>query len=364
MLKMLLKSTLAIVLCAALGLFVIDSRLKATLAAAPAESSRFFDGVFHNEASFDSFSWMRLFGAVKRQLTEEILDDKPTKTLPIETLSRADLEAIPDNVLRLFKLGHSTILIKAFGEYVLIDPMFSQRASPFSFYGPLRFQPTPIALDALPAIDTVLISHNHYDHLDKESIQALASNTQRFLVPLGVEGDLLSWGVAAEKVQAFDWWQEYKTADANFAFTPSQHFSGRGLSDRNTTLWGSWVMQFGDKRLYFSGDSGYFDGFKAIGEKYGPFDLTMLEDGAYNPDWANIHMMPEQAVQANLDLQGRIMLPIHNSTFDLSFHAWYEPLERASAAAEKQGVVLSTPIVGQMFGAETPVTEQWWKDYQ
>ena len=147
------------------------------------------------------------------------------------------------------------------------------------------------------------------------------------------------------------------------AFTPTQHFSGRGLSDANTTLWGSWVIKTNDESLYFSGDSGYFSGFKSIGDKYGPFDYTLIETGAYDKDWADVHMTPEQSVQAHIDLQGKVMIPIHNGTFDLAFHAWYEPLERALSAADKLSVVLNTPIIGAVItvgGCEQQST-RWWR---
>ena len=255
------------------------------------------------------------------------------------------------------------MLLKVYGDYWLIDPVFSDRASPFSFVGPQRFQSTPISLQDLPPIAKVLISHNHYDHLDKGAITALASKVEQFLVPQGVEGDLQKWGVDCAKIVNFAWWQELQTDKALLAFTPTQHFSGRGLSDSNQTLWGSWVIKTAEESLYFSGDSGYFDGFKAIGEKYGPFDLTMLENGAYNVDWADIHMLPEEAVQAHIDLRGVTMLPVHNSTFDLSSHPWYEPLERVTAEAAKQQVKLITPLVGEVFTAKQVVVgEQWWLD--
>ena len=318
---------------------------------------------FHNTAPREQPGFTQMMRIMKRWVTEKKIDPEPKKPLPLKPLSRAQLDALSDDELHLVKLGHSSILIKAKGQYLLIDPVFSERASPFSFMGPKRFQPTPISIDELPPIDKVLISHNHYDHLDKAAIKKLIAKTQQFLVPMGVEGDLQKWGADKAKITRFDWWQELKIDDTLFAFTPSQHFSGRGLGDGNKTLWGSWVIKTAGKRIYFSGDSGYFAGFKTIGEKYGPFDLTLIETGAYNEDWADIHMFPEESVQAHIDLRGVTMLPIHNSTFDLSFHPWYEPLNRVKAEADKQQVQLTTPLVGEVFTVEQVNDTAWWDAY-
>ncbi|RCX00925.1 MBL fold metallo-hydrolase [Marinomonas foliarum] len=260
------------------------------------------------------------------------------------------------------KLGHSSILLKVYGEYWLIDPVFSDRASPFQFVGPKRFHQPPISLEDLPPIDKVLISHNHYDHLDKASIKILLAKTQQFLVPKGVDGDLINWGVEANKIVTFDWWQELQTNQGLVAFTPTQHFSGRGMGDGNTTLWGSWVIKTPQESVFFSGDSGYFSGFKEIGDKYGPFDLTMVETGAYDKDWADIHMKPEESIQAHMDLQGKVMMPIHNGTFDLAFHTWHDPFDRVVTEAERREVTLSTPEFGRIFSIiDLPPLTPWWQ---
>ena len=209
----------------------------------------------------------------------------------------------------------------------------------------------------------MLLSHNHYDHLDKNAVRALAQKTREFLVPLGVDKNLVEWGVSVENIQTFDWWQSTLDTHARLTFTPTQHFSGRGLGDANETLWGSWVIETEKGKLFFSGDSGYFSGFKTIGEKFGPFDLTFIETGAYNEDWPDVHMTPEQSVAAHKDLRGKIMMPIHNGTFNLAFHAWYEPLERVSEAAQRQGVELTTPIVGEVITLGEPMPNNaWWKE--
>jgi L-ascorbate metabolism protein UlaG (beta-lactamase superfamily) len=239
---------------------------------------------------------------------------------------------------------------------------FSERASPFSFMGPKRFHAPPIALDDLPEIEAVILSHDHYDHLDHDTVLALAPKVRHFVTPLGVGQRLIDWGVPAAKVQQFDWWQGTSIAGVQLTATPAQHFSGRSLSDRNSTLWASWVLIDDDLRVFFSGDTGYFDGFKAIGERFGPFDLTLMETGAYDPRWPYVHMQPEQTMQAHVDLKGKRLLPIHNGTFDLAMHRWQDPFERISALARLRNVELVTPVIGSPLAIEQPgPTPQWWQ---
>lgn len=331
------------------------------------QGASYQNGKFRNAVQFEQPGFMKTLAIAKRYYTEPAIDKTPSAALPLQPISRAELDALPDDSLHFVKLGHSSVLLKVYGEYWLLDPVFSERASPFSFLGPKRFHQTPISLSELPPINKVLISHNHYDHLDKVSIKQLVAKTEHFLVPLGVEGDLQKWGVPAVKISQFDWWQELTTANALIAFTPTQHFSGRGIGDGNSTLWGSWVIKTAAGSVYFSGDSGYFEGFKQIGAKYGPFDVAFIETGAYDKDWPHIHMTPEQSVQAHLDVDAKVMVPVHNGTFDLAFHAWYEPLERVTTAALQQNVALFTPYFGQIATlnhADWYSTGQqaWWRD--
>ncbi len=329
-------------------------------------ASQYQNGRFYNVHSFEQPGLLQTVAIFKRYFTEPATDKTPAMPIPLQLVSRAQLDALPDNDVHFVKLGHSSVLLKVYGKYWLLDPVFSERASPFSLLGPKRFHQAPLSIDDLPAIDKVLISHNHYDHLDKASVKKLAAKTRQFLVPLGVETDLQQWGIAANKIQRFDWWQELNTDGALIAFTPTQHFSGRGIGDANTTLWGSWVIKTAAGSVYFSGDSGYFDGFKQIGDKYGPFDLTFIETGAYDNDWAHIHMTPEQSVQAHLDVKGQVMVPVHNGTFDLAFHAWYEPLERVTAAARQADTALLTPQFGQRVSlsqlhGSVAQNHYWWQ---
>ena len=288
-------------------------------------------------------------------------DKTPTEAIPLRHLDAASLADVRGPVV--YRLGHSSILIKLGEDLVLVDPVFSERASPIQWLGPRRFHPVPMDVEALPGIKAVLISHNHYDHLDEGSIRSLANKVERFVVPLGVGAQLRDWGVAAESIVELDWWEELEIDDLKFAATPAQHFSGRSLTDRNETLWASWVIQGNGTNLFFSGDSGYFDGFREIGERYGPFDVTMIENGAYNEAWRSVHMMPEESVQAHIDLRGRAMLPIHNSTFDLSTHSWYEPLDRVAELASERGVQLLTPVIGAPVNVLSPQpTFAWWRE--
>jgi len=280
--------------------------------------------------------------------TKDTSRSTPTTPIPVKAVTREQLDALSDNQLHVIRLGHSSLLLKVLGQYWLIDPVFAKRVSPVSFAGPKRFHAPPISLSELPPIQRVLISHNHFDHLDRASIEGLVEKTSEFLVPLGVETYLHEWGVPAEKTTSFDWWQALSTEESEVVFTPAQHFSGRGLTDRDKTLWGSWVVRTSSESLFFSGDTGYSEHFRSIGGLYGPFDLTLMETGAYANEWPDMHLTPEQSVQAHIDLQGKTLLPVHNGTFDLAFHSWTEPFERVKAAAGKRSVTLATPIIGDV----------------
>jgi len=289
------------------------------------------------------------------------VNTQPAQAVPVQTLTRTQLLAAPNNTV--FRLGHSTVLLKLHNEFWITDPVFAERASPVQWAGPKRFHQPPISIDELPPIKAVILSHDHYDHLDHAAIMKLADKIEHFLTPLGVGDRLIDWGINPAKVQQLDWWQSTEIDGIRFVATPAQHFSGRSLSDRNSTLWASWVILDADLRVFFSGDSGYFDGFKRIGEKYGPFDLTLMETGAYDVNWPGVHMQPEQTLQAHIDLNGRSLLPIHNGTFDLAMHAWYEPFDRIVALAAARGVPISTPQMGEPVSIRNSHSGQrWWLD--
>ncbi|MBT0663667.1 MBL fold metallo-hydrolase [Geobacter pelophilus] len=284
---------------------------------------------------------------------------RPSGQIPVQRVTREQLLNAPNSTV--YRLGHSTVLMKLADAFWITDPMFSERASPIQFFGPERFHAPPISIAELPPIKGVIISHDHYDHLDQDSIRQLAGKADWFLTPLGVGDILVDWGVPAAKVRQLDWWQETEVAGIRLVATPAQHFSGRGLFNKNRTQWASWVILAADRRFFFSGDSGYFDGFKKIGEKYGPFDLTLLETGAYDANWPGVHMHPEESIQANIDLKGRSMLPIHNGTFDLSMHSWHNPLDRAVALGEAQQITVLTPEMGEPVSLQsTGRGRHWW----
>jgi L-ascorbate metabolism protein UlaG (beta-lactamase superfamily) len=285
----------------------------------------------------------------------------PGGALPVETLTREQLDAAPDR--SLYRLGHSTMLLKLRGQFWLTDPVFAERASPFQNVGPKRFHAPPIALADLPPLRGVILSHDHYDHLDHETVLALAATTGIFLTPLGVGDRLIEWGIDASKVRQFDWWQGTEIDGIWFTATPAQHFSGRSLFDGNSTLWASWVIVDDDLRVFFSGDTGYFDGFKAIGERLGPFNVTLIETGAYDAQWPYVHMQPDETVQAHVDLRGRWLVPVHNGTFDLAMHRWQEPFERVVGLAVARGIPLSTPRMGERLDLAVPHRgERWWRE--
>ena len=318
------------------------------------------NGRYQNHSGKKDTGFSQLPSVLKDYLFERSSETSPKQAIPVQPLVLGDLEAKEGTLV--VKLGHSSVLLRMQGKFWLIDPVFSRRASPVSWMGPKRFHEPPVSLEQLPGIEGVIISHDHYDHLDKNTIRRLSSRVKTFYVPEGV-GDLLEkWGVASDTVTELDWWESAKAGDITLVATPAQHSSGRGLFDHNKRLWASWVVITPDERLFFSGDSGYFDGFKTIGDRYGPFDLTLMETGAYNPRWAYIHMFPEESVQAHMDLQGKYLVPVHNGTFDLALHSWYEPLDRVVKASEKHQQNLLTPVFGEVIQLnEINETERWWR---
>ncbi|MBL0730789.1 MBL fold metallo-hydrolase [Piscinibacter sp. HJYY11] len=285
----------------------------------------------------------------------------PVDAIPVRPITTAQLEALDAQANHVVRLGHSSHLLKLRGKFWLIDPVFGERVSPFSFAGPKRFHAPPLTLQQLPPIEGLILSHDHYDHLDVPTIEYLAQRVQRYFVPLGVKARLVDMGVPAERVQEFDWWQAAAHDGVQLTATPSQHFSGRSLTDRDRTLWASWVIQSGEQRLFYSGDSGYFNGFKTIGERFGGFDLALMENGAYDAYWPAVHMTPEETVQAFQDLRGKVLYSVHNSTFDLAFHTWQDPLNRLADLSAAKGIELATPEIGEVLTVGQPRTnKRWW----
>lgn len=285
----------------------------------------------------------------------------PDTELPLKQVDLSHFNIQATDQLNATWLGHSSLMINIDGYKVLTDPVFEKRVS---ILGPTRFNgDVPMDISRIPQLDAVIISHDHYDHLNKYTVQRLIEKSKKFIVPLKVGDRLAGWGVPRDKIVELDWWQEYSIDKKLMVVaTPAQHFSGRGLTDRNKTLWASWVIKTSVHNVFFSGDSGYFGGFKQIGDKYGPFDMTFIECGAYGEGWPKVHMFPEQTVQAHLDLKGDVLHPIHWGTFNLALHPWYEPMERLTAAANLHNIKTTTPIVGEttVYSNKLP-TARWWE---
>ena len=248
-------------------------------------------------------------------------------------------------------LGHSTVLLKVDGLTFITDPVLREgRVGPLGILGPKNFKyRRKYTADDMPGkIDGVLISHNHYDHLDYSTIRKLDNRVEKYFVPSGVKELLVKQGIAEEKIVELRWDDNYIFSGLEIIFTPTRHFSGRGLFDRNKTLWGSWIIR-GSRRFFFSGDTGYCEEFKRIGGEYGPFDATLIECGAYSKHWSSIHLMPEETVEVGMDLRSCLIVPIHNRKYDLSLHKWNEPLIRFEKKAKKvEGLKYKIPEIGEL----------------
>lgn len=291
-------------------------------------------------------------------------DRKPSRPIIPKYLDTSKI--IKPGQAEITWFGHSAFLLQINGKNILLDPMFGKSASPIPNVGPKRFSDKlPATIEQLPHIDAVLISHDHYDHLDYGSIKKLGGKTTMFFVPLGLAAHLLKWGIQPKQITELDWWDERDFEGFSFACAPSRHFSGRTLTDRFATLWCSWAIRTNDASVFFSGDSGYGPHFEQIGTKYGPFDLTLLECGQYDSHWPSIHMTPEQTIKAHLGLRGKRMIPMHWGAFTLALHSWTEPVERVLKAGTKVEAVIITPEIGESvdFKAISYPTKAWWKKY-
>ena len=351
-----LSTTLAVSSCAAIGAQASGARLQRMQASPNYGESTFKNSLPEVKPEFFPTLWAWVQGA------ENTAPERPP---PMIKRSAQDFAERPASGLRVTWLGHSTLLVEIDGERVLLDPIWSERASPASFIGPKRFHEPPLALDALPPLDAVLISHDHYDHLDYETIASLSARVALFVVPLGVGAHLEYWGIPLARIVELDWWQSKKVGGLELVATPARHFSGRSvvMADRNATLWCGWAILGSQHRVYYSGDTAMFPGFSEIGRRLGPFDAAMIEVGAYNARWADVHLGPEQAVDAHRMVGGKVMIPVHWGTFDLALHAWTEPIERVLAAAATRGVMVATPMAGQSVEpTRTLETKRWWPD--
>lgn len=288
----------------------------------------------------------------------------PKQDVKVKKIDTKSLINKVDTTVRITWLGHSSFFIEMDGKNILLDPVFSDFVAPSSLVSRKRFnKEKPITIEQLPEIDVVVISHDHYDHLDYPTILKLKDKAKQFFVPLGVGNHLKSWNVKNEKIKEFDWWQELKYKEITFAFAPSRHMSGRGISDQSSTLWGSWVLKGKEKNVYFSGDGGYGKHFEEIGKRYGSFDIALMECGQYNKLWADVHMIPEQSIQAAIDINAKMILPMHWGSFSLAPHSWTEPIERAIEEANKRKLPIVTPQIGETITLKDSIlpNKKWWK---
>ncbi|MEW7281219.1 MBL fold metallo-hydrolase [Aquimarina sp. 2201CG1-2-11] len=311
-------------------------------------SEQFKNGKFVNKKDVPkdpSFSDMLKIS--RKFFFEKVESGRPENELVVQKIDSTAIAAY-DQGTRLIWFGHSSFLLQIEGQNILIDPMFGEVPAPHPWLGGKRFhKELPIEIAQLPKIDAVIISHDHYDHLDYESIKKLQHKVGAYYLPLGVGVHLEAWDIASDQISEMDWWQETTFKNLQLVCTPAQHFSGRKFDNGQSTLWASWVIKSDRTNLFFSGDSGYGPHFKQIGEQYGPFDFAMMECGQYNTMWPDIHMFPEETAQAGIDVQAKAMMPIHWGAFKLALHSWTDPIERVKKKAKELQLPLVTPQIGE-----------------
>ncbi|AXR17268.1 hypothetical protein COC60_15975 [Bacillus thuringiensis] len=285
---------------------------------------------------------------------------RPIKNLPIVLSDKSN-----ESLESVTWFGHSASLLKIEGKILLLDPMFGDASSPFPLFNSKRYSGA-FSLDRedLQEVDAIIISHNHYDHLNYKSIMQLKDRAKHFYVPTGVAQYLIKWGVSPSKISEHNWWDEIMFDNMKLVCAPARHFSGRSMTDRDCSLWCSWLILGQETKIFFSGDSGYAPHFKEIGNKYGPFDLTLMECGQYDPRWSAIHMLPEETVQAHIDVKGELLLPIHWGAFTLALHEWSDPIERVTKEAKRLGVKIATPQIGESITLKSIdyPSSAWWRE--
>jgi L-ascorbate metabolism protein UlaG (beta-lactamase superfamily) len=324
------------------------------------QSPQWSEGHFVNEQPM----WTNTRGGLLR-LFESTPGDVPEAPVPIVTDGDKGLRIPAASGLRVTWFGHSSVLIEIDGVTVLTDPLWSERASPVSWVGPKRWYPSPMALRDLPKVDVVMISHDHYDHLDRSTIVAMANWKSTFVAPLGVGADLERWGIPNAQIVELDWWQSARVGSLEIVATPARHASGRMLSKRDGTLWAGYALLGAQHRVWYSGDTGFHDELAEIGRRLGPFDVTLIEAGQYDADWPDWHLGPEQAVEAHLLVRGNRMIPVHWGLLKLAHHTWTEPVERVLAAAKCRNVDVLVPRPGESIEpTRTSGLDRWWPELQ
>lgn len=329
------------------------------------QSENWYNGSFQNlEETSLSTSLFEMPRIIYKQLANQE-GRIPKQPLPVIPFDQKAFLA-PSDGSKFIWYGHSAIMLRIAGKTLLIDPMFGPDTAPIAPFATKRFSENTLDfIDDFPAIDLVLLTHDHYDHLDLASIEKLKAKTKRYFVAMGVKRHLVSWGVPASLITEFDWWQVQNLEEIQVTFTPTRHFSGRGLTDRSKTLWGGWVFTTPNENIWFSGDGGYGQHFKEVGRRLGPFDFAFMECGQYNEDWRPVHLFPDEAVQAALDAGANKAMPVHWAGFPLSYqHTWQEPPTVFAKTAIEQQLDYALPQLGQLFEIGTQLQEEWWHKYQ
>ena len=319
------------------------------------QSPQFVQGRFENQPPYQPD--LALFENIRLYSQGQVRE--PPFRIPVVPVVPGALRGAPGPGLRLVWFGHATVMVEIDGVRILTDPILSERASPVQLVGPKRFHPPPIALEQLAGIDAVVISHDHYDHLDMATVRQLARQGTQFHVGLGIGAHLERWGVPLAQIHEMGWWQQANVRGVRIHCLPARHYSGRRSMD-NSTLWASWMLQGPRHSAYFSGDTGYASHFAEIRQRLGAPDVAMMKVGAYGSTWLGIHMDPEAALRAHGELGARTLLPVHWATFNLAYHAWVEPIERTLAAAARTGADVITPRVGEVFTFGQPFASQAW----
>lgn len=307
------------------------------------------------------FSWSALPELLRKQFFDKARRE-PSQPLPILPFDKEAFLA-PSDQMKFIWYGHSVVLLRLQNKTILIDPMLGDNASPIAPFATKRFSEGSLdVIDDFPEIDLLLMTHDHYDHLDYASIQKLKPKVKQYFVAIGVGRHLEGWGIPSEQITEFDWWEAHSLDEITITFTPSRHFSGRGLTDRAKTLWGGWVFKTDRENLYFSGDGGYGEHFKEIGEKLGPFDFGWMECGQYNKNWHQIHMFPEESIQAAIDAGVKRATPVHWAGFALAQHTWDDPVNRFVAEGEKLGLPFIHPQMGAVVDSNQESSQRWWEN--
>ena len=319
-----------------------------------AKTDKFYDGEFHNENDFKVDTGER--------------DPHSDRNIPKETLPAEKLENVEraqSGELKIAWLGHSSSLIQMGDKNILIDPVLTEYASPVSFIGAKRFSEIALEPENVPETDILFISHDHYDHLDYQTIKEIDGKVKHYIMPLGIDSYFLGWGIDADKIHTLDWWESIELDGITYTLTPAQHYTGRNPLKQNITLWGGLYMKDSSHSVYYTGDTGYYDVFERVYEQLGEADLMLVEDGQYDNGWSECHMMPEQSVQAIKDVHAKWAIPVHWGTFSICNHAWDDPVIRITSEAKKQNVNIATPRMGQLvdYNNIADYQERWWENY-